>query len=83
LFPYLVKIFPYFSICSRYLFTYYKKSREERAEDYRKIIPKLSVFVPDDQTRIREQVEEAINTLKKEDLASVLEFINGKMPARE
>lgn len=58
-----------------YIMTYYKKSREERAEDYRKMIPKLSVFVPDDQVKIRDQVEEAIKTLKKEDLGRLLEFI--------
>lgn len=59
----------------QYIFTYYKKSREERAEDYTKLIPKLSIFVPDDQVKIREQVEDAIKTLKKEDLAGLLEFI--------
>jgi len=29
---------------SEYVMTYYRKSREERAEDYRKVTPKLLVF---------------------------------------
>jgi len=29
---------------SEYVMTYYRKSREDRAEDYRKVIPKLLVF---------------------------------------
>ncbi len=47
-------------------------------------MPKLSVFVSDDQAKIKEQVEDAIKTLKKEDLASLLAFIkNGNKLARK
>lgn len=62
-----------------YLITYYKKSREERAEDYRKVMPKLSVFALDEKSKIRKQVEETIKTMKEEDMGRLLEFIkNGK-----
>ncbi|MEM3085496.1 MAG: hypothetical protein QXP61_10495 [Nitrososphaerales archaeon] len=64
-----------------YVLTYYKKSREERPEDYRKMISKLSVFVPDDQARLREEVDEAIKTLK-EDLAGLLDYLKGTRQAR-
>ncbi len=58
-----------------YVFTYYKKSREERAEDYRKVIPKLSVFTMDEKSKIRKEVEETIKTMKDHDLATLLELI--------
>ncbi len=62
-----------------YLITYYKKSREERAEDYRRVMPKLSVFALDEKSTIRKQVEETIKTMKDEDVGRLLEFIaNGK-----
>ncbi len=61
------------------VFTYYKKSREERAEDYRKVIPKLSVLTMDEKSKIRKEVEETIKTMKDHDLATLLELIkNGK-----
>ncbi len=68
-----------------YVQTYYKKSREERAEDYRKLIPKLSVFGMDEKSKLREQVEEAIKSVKEDgELAAVLEFVrNGKKVARK
>jgi hypothetical protein len=65
-----------------YVLTYYKKSREERAEDYRKVIPKVSVFTVDEKSKIRKQVEETIREMKDKDLATLLEFI-GKRDARE
>ena len=66
-----------------YVFTYYKKSREERAEDYRKVIPKVSVFAMDEKSKIRKQIEETIKDMKDKDLAALLEFMNGKKVARE
>ncbi len=63
---------------TEYVLTYYKKSREERASDYRKLIPKLSVFAGDEQFKIREQVEEAVRSMKQEDLTALLEFANSK-----
>ncbi|MFQ5941442.1 MAG: hypothetical protein ACE5KA_07085, partial [Nitrososphaerales archaeon] len=60
---------------AEYVFTYYKKSREERAEDYRIVMPKLSVLSNDERSKLREQVNEAIKTLKHKDLAALLEFI--------
>lgn len=65
-----------------YVLTYYKKSREERAEDYKKVIPKVSVFTVDEKSKIRKQVEETIREMKDKDLATLLEFI-GKREARE
>ncbi len=35
-----------------YAMTYYKKSREERSEDYRRLMPKLSVFGIDEKSMI-------------------------------
>ncbi len=58
--------------------TYYRKSREERAEDYRKVTPKLTVFTqPKD---VRESVEDEIRDMSKDELIGLLELmqINGK-----
>jgi hypothetical protein len=66
-----------------YVLTYCKKSRDERAEDYGKTISKLSVFIPDKQVRIREQIGGCHKTLKKEDLTVLQDFLKGKRAARE
>ncbi len=67
-----------------YVLTYYKKSREERAEDYRKILPKLSIFGADEKSKLREQVEATIRKMKDKDMERLLEFIqNGKSLFRE
>ena len=58
-----------------YVLTYYRKSREERAEDFRKVIPKLSVFGSDEGSKIREQVEAKVRTLSEDDLARLQEFL--------
>ncbi len=58
-----------------YVLTYYRKSREERAEDFRKVIPKLSVFGVDEGTKIRDQVEAKVKTLSDDDLARLQEFL--------
>ncbi len=58
-----------------YVLTYYRKSREERAEDFRKVIPKLSVFGSDEGLKIREQVEAKVKTLSDDDLARLQEFL--------
>ncbi|MDE1873028.1 MAG: hypothetical protein KGH99_06080 [Thaumarchaeota archaeon] len=55
--------------------TYYRKSREERAEDFRKVIPKLSVFGSDEGSTIREQVESKVRTLNHEELVRLQEFL--------
>ena len=63
---------------SEYIMTYYRKSREERAEDYLKVTPKLTVFTqPKD---IRENVEAEVRNMSKDDLIALLELIkiNGK-----
>lgn len=59
-----------------YLITYYKKSREERARDYLKDIPKLSLFTPSEEEKLREEAMETIRELPKEALAEFLK--NGK-----
>ncbi len=59
-----------------YALTYYRKSREERAEDYRKIIPKLSVFSLDEQSKIRKEVEQAVRKLSDDDLARLQKYLN-------
>lgn len=58
-----------------YAFTYYKKSTEDRAEDYRKVIAKLSVFGVDEALKVREQVEDAVKSMEQEELATLLEYI--------
>lgn len=58
-----------------YVLTYYRKSREERAEDFRKVIPKLSVFGSDEGSKIREQVESKIKTLNHDELTRLQEFL--------
>jgi len=48
-----------------YLITYYKKSREERAKDFQKLIPKLSVLTPSDleDKKKREELKSSIQGL--------------------
>lgn len=58
-----------------YVLTYYRKSREERAEDFRKVIPKLSVFGSDEGSTVREQVESKIKTLDHDELTRLQEFL--------
>jgi integrase len=69
---------------AEYVFTYYKKSREERAEDYRRVMPKLSLFSSGEDMKVRELLDQELNVMKKNDLTAVLEFIkNGKKAVRE
>ncbi|MBI3640672.1 MAG: tyrosine-type recombinase/integrase [Thaumarchaeota archaeon] len=58
-----------------YVLTYYRKSREERAEDFRKVIPKLSVFGGEEGSKIREQVEAKVKALTEDELAKLQEFL--------
>jgi hypothetical protein len=60
---------------SAYLITYYKKTREERAQDFRKVTPKLQLFQTEDQDtqRIRRELTNALDELPKEKLAEALE----------
>jgi integrase len=58
-----------------YVLTYYRKSREERAEDFRKVIPKLSVFGGEEGSKIREQIESKVRTLNHNELARLQEFL--------
>ncbi len=54
-----------------YVFTYYKKSREERAEDYKKVMPRLCVFEADEKLKLRHEIETALKTMNQEELAKV------------
>ncbi len=65
-----------------YVMTYYRKSRQERAEDYRKAMPKLSVFQAQEVKDIREQAREELDTMSKDDLKALLEYINSKRASR-
>ncbi|MGI0082800.1 MAG: hypothetical protein ACREAF_02695 [Nitrosopumilaceae archaeon] len=58
-----------------YVLTYYRKSREERAEDFQKVIPKLSVFGGDEKSKIRGQIEARVKTLSEDELARLQEFL--------
>jgi len=65
-----------------YAQTYYKKSQKERVEDFRKVAPKLVVF--SQQKDVRQNVEDEIKNLSKDDLVGVLEFLrNGKTQSNE
>ena len=47
------------------------------------LIPKLSVFGVDEKSKVRDEVETAVKSMKQEDVAILLEFIrNGNMVAR-
>lgn len=68
----------------KYVFTYYRKSREERAADYRKVMPKLVIFAPDEISKSKEEMEAKIRTMDAEDLARLQEFLGDcKNQARE
>lgn len=58
-----------------YALTYYRKSREERAEDYRKMIPKLSIFDTPEKYKLREQIQNDIKGLSDDQLAKLRELI--------
>lgn len=58
-----------------YVLTYYRKSREERAADYKYVIPKLSVFGTDDKYKVREAIGEKIKTMKEDELAKLQKFL--------
>ncbi|MCP8313850.1 MAG: hypothetical protein H3Z53_05695, partial [archaeon] len=57
-----------------YLITYYKKSRKERAEDYRKATPKLRLFTPSEDEELREKAIESVKELPKEALLEILKI---------
>ncbi len=62
--------------------TYYKKSREERAEDYRKVTPKLLIF--SETKDVRQEFEDEVRKMSNDDLGKLLEFIkNGKNQPNE
>ncbi len=61
---------------AEYYFTYYRKSREERLADYRRVIPKLSIFT-DDTKSVREQIEEELNKIGPEKLDKLLHLMRG------
>ncbi|MEM3427980.1 MAG: tyrosine-type recombinase/integrase [Nitrososphaerales archaeon] len=59
-----------------YLITYYKKTREERAEDYKKVAPKLQLLQreEDEEEKIKKELTNTINTLPKDRLAEILKI---------
>jgi|GEM_PF-1281449 len=59
-----------------YLITYYKKSREERAKDFQKLIPKLSVLTPADleDEKKREELKASIQGLSGDQLNAILKL---------
>ncbi|MGH2612742.1 MAG: tyrosine-type recombinase/integrase [Rhabdochlamydiaceae bacterium] len=68
----------------KYVFTYYRKSRDERAADYRKVMPKLLIFAQDEILKSKEELESKIRTMDAEDLARLQEFLGDcKNQARE
>ena len=67
-----------------YLITYYKKTREERAEDYRKIAPKLQLFTaPAATEKKRKELESELGALPTEALAQVLTYIKTAKKAKK
>jgi hypothetical protein len=59
------------------LIIYYKKSREDRAIDYRKVTPKLQIFISptDVEKQQQQQIEHEIKNLPPEALAMVLQSV--------
>jgi integrase len=56
-----------------YLITYYKKTREERAEDFKKVAPKLQLFAEEDQReKMKRELAAALDGLPSEGLAQIL-----------
>lgn len=57
-----------------YLITYYKKSRDDRAKDYRKVAPKLQLFQGEDKEaeKLKHELAETVEGLPKERLAEIL-----------
>jgi integrase len=64
-----------------YLITYYKKSRAERAEDYRKVMPKLNLFTMEEEEKLKEKAKSIIEALPREALLEILEI--GKKALKE
>jgi len=59
-----------------YLITYYKKTREDRAADYRKVAHKLQIFTTSNDVEKQQKViEEEIKGLPPEALAQVLQYL--------
>ena len=66
-----------------YLITYYKKSREDRAADYRKVTPKLQLFTaPSDLEKQQKAIEDEIRYLPPEALAQVLQYVKTAKEAK-
>ena len=61
-----------------YVLTYYRKNREERAEDYRKVVLKLSVFSSDDKPSAREEIEAKIQSMGQDELARLQKYLTAK-----
>ncbi len=59
---------------AEYVFTYYKKSHEERAAEYMKVVPKLSIFT-DETKSVREQIEDEMSKMSPEKLNKLLHLI--------
>jgi hypothetical protein len=59
-----------------YLITYYRKTREERAADYRRLTPKLQLFTtPSDAEKQQQAIEDEVKGLPTEALAQVLQYL--------
>ena len=58
-----------------YALTYYRKSKDERVEDYKKMIPKLSIFDTPEKYKLREQIQHEIKGLGDGQLAKLQELI--------
>lgn len=53
-----------------------QKNREERAKEYRKVIPKLQLFTtPTDKENYKQEIEEEMGDLSPEALAKVLTYL--------
>ncbi len=58
------------------MMTYYRKSREERADDFRRVMPKLCVFEGHEVKSMKDEAREKIDNMTKDDLKALLEYIN-------
>ena len=68
-----------------YVLTYYKKTLLERMEDYKKLIPVLSVFGSNEDARLetKQEIDNLISGMSTEDQQGLLKsLLDGKNPSK-
>lgn len=67
-----------------YVLTYYRKSRDERVSDYRKVIPKLTVFDYDstDKAMVKQKLKDELYFMSEDEQRRLLDSIKGNKRAK-